>query len=284
MQPWSYGDLLLIFSLWAAISRLDLIPAISRLPVLGRTAAVLVFPAAIMLGAIGLLLRGRYRASLGVLGFGTPHRCYYVAWSLMVVGACLSVAASTMTLFVWIAQPGTSLVGVPGPPGSGSPLYEYFQQSSTDLTLSLVIVAYAAVLGPLFEEIMFRGWFLGPFLRRFGVPVASTVSAALWSLGHSWTPAKMAATFGFGLALSHIYIRTGSLLPSVVLHISGNTFAVFLPVLLGLTQWQTLLLPVTLLGLTLFILSRILVRRLVPVDAAVRLAWSGGSAAQEGSS
>ena len=206
-----------------------------------------------------------------------------LAWSFMVVGACLSVAASATTLFVWIAHPGSSLVGLPGPPGSGSPLYGYFHQSSTHLALSLVIVAYVAVLGPLFEEIMFRGLFLGPFLRRFGVPIASTVSAALWSLGHSWTPAKMAATFGFGLAFSHIYVRTGSLLPSVVLHISGNVFGVFLPVFLGLTKWQTLLLPVALLGLILFILSRLLVRRLVPVEAAVRLAWSGVSIKQEGS-
>jgi len=281
-QPWSYGDLLLIFSLWAAISRLDLIPAIAGLPVLATTAAVLICPAGVVLSAIWFLLRVRYRASFGVLGFGAPHRCYYTAWSFMVVGACLSVAASAATLFVWITQPNTSLVGLPGPPNHASPLYRYLHQPSADLALSLVIVSYVAVLGPLFEEIMFRGLFLGPFVRRFGVPIASTVSAILWSLGHSWTPAKMVATFGFGLAFSHIYLRTGSLLPSLVLHTSGNAFAVVLPVFLGFTKWQTLLLPITLLGMMLFVSSRVLVRRLVPVEAAVRLAWSGASVVQEG--
>jgi membrane protease YdiL (CAAX protease family) len=106
----------------------------------------------------------------------------------MVVGACLSVAGLAMTLFVWIAHPITSLVGLPGPPLGGTPLYGYLHQSSTDLALSLVIVAYVAVLGPLFEEIkeiMFRGLFLGPFLRRFGVSIASAVSAALWASGHT---------------------------------------------------------------------------------------------------
>jgi len=275
MQPWSYGDLLFIFSLWAATSHLDLIPAIVRLPVLANTAAVLVGPAGIVLGALWLLLRARYRVSFRVLGFGGPHRCYYAAWSLMIVGACLSLVALVTTFFVAIARPGTSLVGLPGPPDNASPLHAYFHQPSADLTLSLVIVAYVVVLGPLFEEIILRGLFLGPVVRRFGVPIAAIVSAALWSLGHSWTPAKIIFTFCVGLAFAQIYVRSGSLLPSLVLHISGNAFSVLLPVVLGLTSWQTLLLPVTLLGMTLFILARGLVRRLVPGEAAVRLAWSG---------
>lgn len=282
MQPWSYGDLLLIFSLWAATSRLDLIPAIARLPVLAHTAAVLICPAGIVLSALWLLLRARYHASFRVLGFGSAHRCYYAAWSLMIAGACLSLVALVTTFSVWIARPDASLVGLPDPPDSASPLYAYLHQSSADLALSLVIVAYVAVLGPLFEEIIFRGLFLGPVVRRFGVPLAMTVSAALWSLGHSWTPAKMIVTFCVGLAFAQIYGRTGSLLPSLVLHISGNAFGVILPVVLGLARWQTLLLPVTLLGVMLFILARGLVRRMVPGEAAVRLAWSGASVTQEG--
>lgn len=277
MQPWSYRDMLLTFLLWAAASRIDLLPAFAELPILATTATVLIFPAGVTLTALSFLLWARYRVSLKVLGFGGPHRYYYMAWSFMIVGGCLSVAASVATFFVWLARPDTSFVGLPGPPDRTSPLYGYLHQSSADFALSLVIVAYVAVLGPLFEEVMLRGLFIGPFVRRFGVPLATILSAALWSLGHSWTPAKMIVTFAFGLAFAQIYVRTGSLLPSLVLHISGNAFVVILPVFLGLTRWQTLLLPVTLLGMTLFIVSRGVVRRLVPVEASKRLAWSGAS-------
>jgi membrane protease YdiL (CAAX protease family) len=282
-QPWSYRDMVLIFLLWAGASRIDLVPTIAQLPVLARTAAVFLFSAGAVLITLRFLLWVRHRVSFSDFGLGGPHCYYYMAWSFMIVGVCLSVSASGATFFVLIARSGVSLVGLPGPPERTSPLYEYLHQSPADLTLSFVIVAYAAVLGPLLEEIMFRGLFIGPFARRFGVPLAVTVSAALWSLGHSWMPLKMAVTFGFGLAFARIYVRTGSLVPSLILHISGNAFAVILPVLLGLTRWQTLLLPLTLLGMMLFILSRGLVRRLVPREAAVRLAWSGASAVQEGS-
>jgi len=281
-QPWSYGDLLVIFSLWAVASRLDLIPAIARLPVLANTAAVLICPAGIVLGALWLLLHARYRASFGELGFGGAHRGYYAAWSFMIVGAGLSLVAFVATFFVWIARPGTPLIGLPGPPDSASPLHAYVHQASGDLTLSFVIVAYAVVLGPLLEEIIFRGLFLGPVVRRVGVPIAAMASAALWSFGHSWAPAKMIVTFCVGLVFAQIYVRTGSLLPSLVLHISGNVFSVILPVFLGLTRWQTLLLPIAFLGMTLFILARSRVRRMVPGDASVRLAWSGASVGQKG--
>jgi len=280
MQPWRYGDLLLIFALLAATGRLDLIPAIAGLPVLANTAAVLIWPAGIVLSALWLLLHARYHVSFRVLGFGGPHRCYYAAWSFMVVGACLSLVALVATFFVWIARPGASLLGLPGPPDSASPLRGYLHQSSADLTLSLVIVAYVAVLGPLFEEIIFRGLFLGPVVRRFGVPIAAIASAALWSLGHSWTPAKMIVTFCVGLAFAQIYVRTGSLLPSLVLHVSGNGFGVILPVFLGLTRWETLLLPVAVLAITLCILARGFVRRMAPGEAAFRLAWSEASVIQ----
>src|SRR5262244_3215859 len=101
-QPWSYRDMLFTFLLWAAASRIDLVPAVAELPVLANTAAVLLFPAGVVLGALSFLLRVRHRVSFSELGFGGAYRYYYTAWSFMIVGVCLTVSALVATFFVWI--------------------------------------------------------------------------------------------------------------------------------------------------------------------------------------
>ncbi len=86
-----------------------------------------------------------------------------------------------------------------------------------------VLVLYGvslAVIPPLVEEIMFRGVILQS-LRRYGDGFAVLFSAALFGLYHG-NLIQMVFAFLSGLALGFVVIRTGSLLPAVLIHFFNN--------------------------------------------------------------
>ncbi len=91
------------------------------------------------------------------------------------------------------------------------------------LPASLLLLA---VLPGVCEELLFRGAVLG--LLRKGLPagVAVVVQAALFALAHVYG-FKWAPTFGVGLATGWLVVRTGSLLPAMVLHVLHNGVAVW---------------------------------------------------------
>ncbi len=79
----------------------------------------------------------------------------------------------------------------------------------------------AAIFGPVFEEIFFRG-FLYPILKqRAGMPVAMVISASFFALIHDSTFAFW-PIFVLGLGLVYLYEKRGSLLASLTLHITHN--------------------------------------------------------------
>ena len=82
-----------------------------------------------------------------------------------------------------------------------------------------------ALLPGICEEMLFRGAVLG--LLRKGMPAgwAVWVQAALFSLAHLYG-FRLLPTFGVGLATGWLVLRTGSLLPAVLLHTLHNALAV----------------------------------------------------------
>lgn len=81
------------------------------------------------------------------------------------------------------------------------------------------------VLGPLTEEIIFRGLILRGLLGRCRPWVAIVISAALFSLMHL-NPAQIPITLGLGIVLGWVYFRTRSLGLCVFGHAlnNGSTF------------------------------------------------------------
>lgn len=91
----------------------------------------------------------------------------------------------------------------------------------------LVLYGFSVVIiPPLVEEVMFRGVILQS-LRRYGDGFAVLVSAILFGLYHG-NFIQMVFAFLSGLALGYAVIRTGSLLPSILIHFINNavSFAV----------------------------------------------------------
>ncbi len=91
---------------------------------------------------------------------------------------------------------------------------------------NIVLFAYVCVLGPIFEETLFRGMILQS-LRPWGDRLAVIVSAVLFGLTHLNLYQGVPAVL-LGLVFGFIAVRTGSVLPSAVLHIAYNSLTMIL--------------------------------------------------------
>ncbi|MDQ0351894.1 membrane protease YdiL (CAAX protease family) [Alkalibacillus filiformis] len=87
------------------------------------------------------------------------------------------------------------------------------------LLLNLVMII---VIAPIFEEIIFRGFLFGRMSYKFGVTKGVIISSVLFGLLHG--PNFIGATLT-GIVLCLIFIKTGSLIIPVILHMIYNIFA-----------------------------------------------------------
>ena len=83
------------------------------------------------------------------------------------------------------------------------------------------------VWGPVGEELFFRGFVLPGLIGRLGVPAAVVVSSGLFAVFHV-APGTLAPTFLLGAALAWIYLKTGSIWPSIMAHSIQNALALWL--------------------------------------------------------
>lgn len=82
------------------------------------------------------------------------------------------------------------------------------------------------ILAPLVEELLFRGSIQGHLLRKWKNPVwAILFSSLIFGAVHG-NPVQIPFAFVLGTALGWMYYRTGSLLPSILMHFVNNGTAV----------------------------------------------------------
>lgn len=86
------------------------------------------------------------------------------------------------------------------------------------------LYAAAAMAGPVAEEIFFRGVVFGYF-RKYGFTSATAASTLLFVSAHSTSGIPFPQIAG-GLVFAFLYEKTGSIMTSITVHISGN-FAIF---------------------------------------------------------
>ena len=83
--------------------------------------------------------------------------------------------------------------------------------------------AYAVILAPLFEELIFRGLILNT-LSKYSKRTAVLVSALAFALMHGNVPQAVSA-FGTGLLYAIIAVNSGSIVPTIIIHMLNNLFA-----------------------------------------------------------
>ncbi len=87
----------------------------------------------------------------------------------------------------------------------------------------------AVVLGPLAEEIVFRGLLYRLFRRSWGVMPSAVLSALAFGLAHG-EPWYLFGLVGLGIVLALVYEATGSLTAAAVVHAAHNAVNVTLMV------------------------------------------------------
>lgn len=103
---------------------------------------------------------------------------------------------------------------------------KFLEEAFEGIAVSPVLmVTSIVVVAPIFEEIICRGIFLEGFLKRYNQWVALTASAILFGAIHGNLPQFLYATV-LGLALGYVYMKTKSLILSIMLHALNNLAAI----------------------------------------------------------
>jgi membrane protease YdiL (CAAX protease family) len=153
----------------------------------------------LIIGSTALLLIGlfahRSQATASIaLGFRTT-----IFWSLSAVYVGLIALGIAMQheLYGTLVQPGP--------------------RESTPQFLLLVLV-----IGPLIEELFYRGWMLSLLRRAWGDAPALLVSSGLFAIVHAWSETSILYAYGLGYILGTVMVKTRSLFACVVLHAALN--------------------------------------------------------------
>ena len=96
------------------------------------------------------------------------------------------------------------------------------------LAASAMRVLAVGILGPIAEELMFRGWFFGLLDKRIGPAAAIAVTGVGWALLHytyGWQVVAVIVVDGLLLGLARW--KTHSVFPPMVMHALYNLYAIW---------------------------------------------------------
>lgn len=112
---------------------------------------------------------------------------------------------------------------------TGQPMVNQVEEMIMDMSLWAVIVS-AVILAPIMEELIFRKLVLDR-LAGYGPAVAMVVSALVFGLAHG-NFYQFFYAFLLGLIFAYIYLRTGKVRYSMMLHMMVNFCGSVIPILL----------------------------------------------------
>ncbi len=125
---------------------------------------------------------------------------------------------------IWIAHIIYMLVifamGITPPENALTELLE-----KPNLLLLLANILLIAVVAPIIEETLFRGILFAGLRNYFGIWTAIIISAAVFSLLH-FELVGFVPRFALGIGLGYLYVKSGSIYPSMGLHSLNNLLAV----------------------------------------------------------
>ncbi|NQT90924.1 MAG: CPBP family intramembrane metalloprotease [Candidatus Omnitrophica bacterium] len=100
------------------------------------------------------------------------------------------------------------------------PIYELIFDEKRPFLL-VIITILVAVGGPIIEEVFFRGLLYGAIKKSYGIFWAITLSAFCFSILHT-NLIGFIPIFGLGIFLAYLREKTGSLVPSITVHMAHN--------------------------------------------------------------
>jgi membrane protease YdiL (CAAX protease family) len=169
---------------------------------------------ALLLGTLYALIAVRYRRPFWrSLGFTFSFR--YV-WLYIAIGPVL--AAAWVSLGVALRAPSEPVI----------------QNLVTDRLSRIVVMLFVSILGPVFEELVFRGFLLPLLARSLGPWAAIFLTAAPFALLHGvqyrWAWQSMLIVGIAGIIFGIARVKTGSTAAAALIHVGYNStlFGLFL--------------------------------------------------------
>lgn len=157
----------------------------------------------------------RFREPFSSLGFvkTSSFKPYLFAVAMWIIG--LSLLTFWVQTLVWFG------VDVLVPPDTAK---QAIDEAGGSIVATILLVG---IIGPMAEEIFFRGFVLPGLVKKFGIIWALVISSVVFGLFHI-DPGAIVPTFALGLALGWVYIKTGSIWPAMFAHGLHNTVAVLI--------------------------------------------------------
>jgi len=94
----------------------------------------------------------------------------------------------------------------------------------TDTSSALGVMIGGAVVAPIVEEVIFRGFIFAGLRERFGWQISALISSLLFAAIHFQLTAFLPITI-LGLIFAFLYQRSGSIWPAIIMHVSSNAIA-----------------------------------------------------------
>ena len=138
-------------------------------------------------------------------------------WKLIAVWTVILIVVSSVLVI------GMSFIGV----GTENSKTESLQSQITLLNFAIGFVS-AAIISPIYEEIFYRGFLYRFFSSRYGFLSGMMISSLIFTVVHIPTYNTLPVNFVSGLIFSWVYQKTGSIIPSILIHGIFNGIAVIL--------------------------------------------------------
>ncbi|MAE63919.1 MAG: hypothetical protein CMJ18_06565 [Phycisphaeraceae bacterium] len=139
------------------------------------------------------------------------------------------LAALPMTYGAGVIVALISVTWVEPLPEVGHPVLDAVGRADASMTVIAVLVFGAVIAAPLIEEIVYRGLFQTVLLAQDGVSHRWSViliASVVFTLVHATLPWQvLPQLFVLSLLLGWLYERTGSLWPSILVHVLFNAFS-----------------------------------------------------------
>ena len=162
---------------------------------------------------------GQYKERLASLGLSLKNFFKNVYYGIVGYIALIPVLIGIIAVIAFIVS-----VTKYTPPKQ--PVVELFLKEK-DTSFLLYASLFAAIAGPIIEELFFRGFVYNAVKKYIGVFWAALITAAMFAVLHAHLVGFL-PILALGILLAYLYEKTGTLVSSITVHMIHNTGMVFL--------------------------------------------------------
>lgn len=223
---WGFGDVVRVVLIFLTSGYAFLIVQAffaNRLPILYNDNFRMIFNTAMMnfvgISVIVYFVAKKHGQGIDAIGLSAKGIVRNIFYAVIGYAALIPVVLLIMIVTFLVAK-----IFAYEPPVQ--PIVQVFMEEKQTMIL-WVSTLFAAIFGPIAEEIFFRGFMYPAVRKTVGVFWGMVVTSAVFSLLHAHLVGFL-PIFALGLLLAYLFEKTGSLVPSMAVHMMHNVAMVIL--------------------------------------------------------